>query len=70
MRSYTFDRNGFFTVVLDNGEVWHQLDGDSSVPHWFRKPQTYTVTITDGALGSHNLRVKGEPGSYRVRRAF
>ncbi|OJT95610.1 MAG: hypothetical protein BGN82_05150 [Alphaproteobacteria bacterium 65-7] len=70
MTSYTFDRNGFFTVTLDNGEVWRQLTGDSSVARWFRKPQTYAVTVTDGLFGSHNLRVKGEPGMFKVRRVF
>ncbi|HVW75583.1 MAG TPA: hypothetical protein VHC39_18235 [Rhizomicrobium sp.] len=67
MASYKFDRNGFFTVMLDDGQVWRQLDGDTSLAHWFRKPGNYVVTITSGALGSFNLRVKGEAASYKVR---
>lgn len=68
MTSYTFDSNGFFTVVLDNGEVWRQIDGDTSTAHWFKKPGSYVATVTPGALGSSNLRVQGEGRSYRVRR--
>jgi hypothetical protein len=66
MASYKFDRNGYFTVVLENGEVWRQLDGDTSTAHWFKKPGSYIVTITAGALGSFNFRAKGEPGSFKV----
>jgi hypothetical protein len=68
MASYKFDSNGFFTVVLDNGEVWRQIDGDTTVAHWFRKPGFYVATVTAGALGSSNLRVHGEGRSYKVRR--
>jgi hypothetical protein len=68
MASYKFDSNGFFTVVLDNGEVWRQIDGDTTIAHWFRKPGFYAVTVTAGALGSSNLQVQGEGRSYKVRR--
>lgn len=68
MVSYKFDSHGFFTVVLDNGEVWRQIDGDTTMAHWFRKPDFYVATVTAGALGSSNLRVQGEGRSYRVRR--
>lgn len=69
MASYQFDSRGFFTVVLDNGEVWRQIDGDTTMAHWFKKPDVYIATITTGALGSTNLRVQGEKRSYKVRRA-
>lgn len=68
MASYAFDSNGFFTVVLDNGEVWRQIDGDTTMARWFRKPGFYVATVTAGALGSSNLRVQGEGRSYKVRR--
>jgi hypothetical protein len=68
MASYKFDSNGFFTVVLDNGEVWRQIDGDTTMAHWFGKPGFYVATVTAGALGSSNLRVQGEGRSYKVRR--
>lgn len=68
MASYKFNSNGFFTVVMDNGEVWRQIDGDTNMAHWFRKPGFYVATITAGALGSSNLSVQGEGHSYKVRR--
>ena len=68
MTSYKFDPQGFFTVVLANGEVWRQVDGDTTYAHWFKKPESYVVTITEGAIGSSNLRIKGDPHSYKVRR--
>ena len=66
--SYTFDSNGFFTVTLANGEVWRQLSGDTTYAHWFKKPESYVATITGGALGSLNLRLKGDLHSYKVKR--
>jgi hypothetical protein len=68
MISYIYDRTGFFTLALENGEAWRPLDGDPSVSHWFRKSDLYDVTVTAGALGSFNLHVKGAATSYRVRR--
>jgi len=68
MASYKFDSNGFFTVVLDNGEVWRQIDGDTTMAHWFRKPGFYVATVTAGALGSSNLHIQGEGRGYKVRR--
>lgn len=70
MASYKFDSNGFFTVVLDNGEVWSQIDGDTTMAHWFKKPGFYFAAVTAGALGSSNLRVQGEGRSYKVRRVL
>lgn len=69
MTSYSFNASGNFTVTLDNGQVWQQLSGDSSVAHWNRPAGTYLVTITNGAFGSHNLTVKGRSGMYKVRLA-
>jgi hypothetical protein len=68
MASYKFDSNGFFTVALDNGEIWRQIDGDTTMAHWFKKPGFYVATVTAGALGSSNLHVQGEAHSYKVRR--
>ena len=68
MASYKFDAHGLFTVELADGEAWRQLDGDTTYAHWFKKPESYVVTVTSGALGSLNLRVNGDPHSYKVRR--
>ena len=31
MASYSFNRGGFFTVTLKDGEVWRQVDGDDKI---------------------------------------
>ena len=67
MASYHFDRNGLFTVTLENGEVWQQLDGDSHVAHWTNTPRDYVVTITTGAFKSVNLTASDAPTAYKVR---
>ena len=38
MALYHFDRNGRFTVTLENCQVWQQLDGDSHQAHWTMAP--------------------------------
>ena len=68
MASYRFDRNGIFTVTLENGQVWQQLDGDSHVAHWSKEARDYAVNITTGAFKSFNLTVAGNPTTYKVRR--
>ena len=68
MEAYRFDRNGIFTVTLENGDVWRQIDGDSNTAHWSKAPHGYVVTISNGAFKSFNLTVKGSPTSYKVRR--
>lgn len=68
MTSYTFDRNGLFTVTLENGEVWRQVDGDNHTAHWSKAPHSYAVTIINGAFKSFSLSVAGNPAGYKVQR--
>jgi len=68
MESYSFDYYGNFTVTLANGQVWRQLEGDSSTAHWRKPASSYAVSITGGAFGSYNFAVKGSPGKFKVRR--
>jgi len=68
MVSYSFDHYGNFTATLANGQVWRQLDGDSSTAHWRKPASSYTVSITGGAFGSYNFTVKGSSGKFKVRR--
>jgi hypothetical protein len=70
LTSYEFDRYGIFTVKLANGQVWHQVSGDTTYAHWKEAAATYTATITKGALGSYNMRVKDNPGSFKVERVL
>jgi hypothetical protein len=70
LATYQFDRYGIFTVKLANGQVWHQVSGDTTYAHWKEPAATYTATITKGALGSYNMRVKDNPGSFKVERVL
>lgn len=68
MRAYTFDKLGWFTVTLQNGQVWRQINGDTTIAHWKKPAGTYSVRVSEGFLGSYNLQVKNEPGLFKVRR--
>ncbi len=54
-----------FTVTLDNGQVWRQLDSDTEVAR-FREGAE--VRIKRGFLDSYSLSVEGTFGSYKVKR--
>jgi len=54
--------------VLDNGQVWKQLDGD---PAEIRDPPSdavWKVTIETGVLGSYNLMIEGRNAIIKVSR--
>lgn len=56
-----------FSITLDNGQVWRQIDADSETAVGRLKPAA-TVKITRGFLGSYSLAVEGEWGIYKVKR--
>ena len=61
----SYDGRGRFTITLDNGQVWRQLEGDTALLKGTRFP---AVRISRGALGSYDLNVVGRNASYRVSR--
>jgi hypothetical protein len=63
--SVSYDGRGRFTITLDNGQVWRQLDGDTALLKGTRFP---AVRISRGALGSYDLNIVGRNASYRVSR--
>src|SRR5579872_866593 len=68
MASYKFGRDGFFTVVLKNGQSYRQEESDLVFAKWNRSPSTYLVTVI-GASDKFVLKVKDEPGFvFHVRR--
>jgi len=68
MESYTFGRDGKFTVILKNGQTYRQEESDLAFAKWNRAPATYLVTII-GASDKFMLKIKGEPGViFHVRR--
>ena len=66
MASYSFDNDGYFTVILRNGEIWRQLEGRYAA--WRAPASSYIVTVRSGALNSSNLEVEGQTGLFKVRR--
>ena len=53
--------------VLDNGQVWRQLDSDVSTV--LDPPaRGFKVTIERGAFGSYNLTIEGRSGLVKVAR--
>ena len=65
---YSVNPFGKFIVFLDNGQVWHQLEGDSEVAHFRKNPKDNTVKIERGALGSYNLYINDSVKIYKVTR--
>lgn len=63
--SYNFFH--IFTVTLDNGQVWRQMDSDSSIAQ-FKTDKPEVVTISRGFLDSFHLAIRGRWGLYAVKR--
>jgi len=66
MSAYRYDKNGAFIVSLANGQEWRQTDTVDGTATWLKPPSTYTVTITQGAFGSYQLRTDDSPRSFKV----
>lgn len=66
MASYSFNPRGFFTVTLDNGQVWRQRANDASFAQWGAKPADYYVTVHAQTTGGYSLSVRGNDGLYQV----
>jgi len=66
LTAVTFNNEGAFTVTLQNGQVWHQLNVGSD-PKWHLKIGT-RVTIAPGALWTYNLKTDDDPHPYKVER--
>jgi hypothetical protein len=56
-----------FTVTLDNGQVWRQVDDAAHIAR-FRNDKTDVVTITRGFLDSFHLAIAGGWGNFTVKR--
>lgn len=63
--SISYDGHGRFTITLDNGQVWRQLEGDTAQLRGTRFP---AVRISRGALNSYDLNIVGRNATYRVSR--
>jgi hypothetical protein len=56
------------TIHLANGQVWRQLESDSTVIPRPKKGQSYAVVIRRAAMGSYLATIEGMRRPLRVRR--
>lgn len=65
-----FAKNAFgrSIFILDNGQVWKQIDGDTTEVKDPSRGEAMKVTIETGLMGSYSLRVEGRRGIVKVRR--
>jgi len=67
VRDYSFNPYDKFIVVLDNGQIWQQIESDTGKAR-FMKGAKNTVTISRGMLGSYNLVVNDASVLFKVHR--
>ncbi len=68
MLEFARTSRGLSVFILENGQIWRQSEGDTSV---VRDPTPGTpmkVTIENGFLGSYNLTIEGRHGLIKVNR--
>jgi len=59
---------GDITAVLENGQVWRQLPGDSAVIRIPKSDKVFSVKIKRGPLGNYNMTINELKRTIRVRR--
>jgi hypothetical protein len=59
---------GKSVFILDNGQVWRQLDADRTEVRDPAPDTKMKVTIETGALGSYNLTIEGRNAMIKVTR--
>ena len=70
IQTYSFDKEGGFTVTLADGQIWRQLPEDQ-VYHparWRKDAAQMQVTISPGVMHTFNMKVDNESGNYKVKR--
>ena len=64
----SFSKSGYFTIGLDNGQWWRQIDGDTNYARFRMPANRNIVTIERGFFGSYNLHIRGLNQGYKVDR--
>ncbi len=62
------NNRGKIFVILDNGQVWRQIDADSRSPYIPRNAEGLPVEIKKGALGSYFVKVGNAKESFKANR--
>ena len=66
LTSVDYDARGIFTVTLQNGQIWRQVNGGDAPRARFHIGET--VTIQPGVLGTYNLKTDDNSHPYKVER--
>jgi hypothetical protein len=64
--NYTFTPFGKFVVVLDNGQIWQEQEGDSDRAHLSGTGNT--ISISRGAFGSYAAVINDGHHQFKVTR--
>lgn len=68
LASYSFDKSGRFTIKLENGQTYQQMESDTAHASWNGAPASLLVTINNSG-DNYTVKVKSEPGAvYHARR--
>jgi hypothetical protein len=59
---------GKAVFILDNGQVWRQIDADITQVRDPSPNERMKVRIEEGAMGSYNLMIEGRTGMVKVTR--
>jgi hypothetical protein len=54
--------------ILDNGQIWKQIDGDNTEVAEPKRGEAMKVSIETAVFGSYALRIEGRRGIVKVRR--
>ncbi len=56
------------TVSLDNGQVWRQFEGDTTIVRPGKGDNAYTATVSKGAVGGYWMTINELDRRFRVKR--
>jgi hypothetical protein len=65
--SFSFSRSHRFTVTLDNGQIWRQLEADDGIAQ-FRDHVLNRIVISHGFWKSYDLRLNDMSAVFKVQR--
>jgi hypothetical protein len=65
---YSYNPYDKFIVILENGQIWQQIESDSGGKARFMKGEKNTVTISRGFMGSYNFQINDASTTYKVKR--
>ena len=65
---YSLTPFGRFIVFLDNGQIWHQIEGDTDQAHFHKIATDNKVVVERGAFGSYNMLINDGEHVYKVKR--